>query len=253
MSAPARRVQLAPAYLLHHRPYRESGRILEVLVRAEGRLTLFARGVSGPKSRLAAVLQPFQPLLLSFTQGRDAGQLTGAECAAPAPPLPAASVMSAFYLNELLLKLTLRHDAAPELFDAYGVALARLRAGAGLEALEAALRRFELELLSAVGYGLDLATEAGGQPIEPGGFYRFRPAQGLYRVAGEEPGALAGHSLQALARGDLEAARTRADARVLLAAAIAECLEGRELATRRVAQALKRGSLPTARYGKMPP
>ncbi|MDA8349383.1 MAG: recombination protein O N-terminal domain-containing protein, partial [Pseudomonadota bacterium] len=97
MSAAARRVQLAPAYLLHHRPYRESGRILEVLVRAEGRLTLFARGVSGPKSRLAPVLQPFQPLLLSFTHGRDAGQLTGAECAAPAAPLPAASVMSAFY------------------------------------------------------------------------------------------------------------------------------------------------------------
>jgi len=129
MSAPVRRVQLAPAYLLHHRPYRESGRILEVLVRAEGRLTLFARGVSGPKSRLAALLQPFQPLLLSFTQGRDAGQLTAAECVAPAVPLPAASVMSAFYLNELLLKLTLRHDAAPELFDAYGAALARLRAG----------------------------------------------------------------------------------------------------------------------------
>ncbi|MGC8518378.1 MAG: DNA repair protein RecO [Steroidobacteraceae bacterium] len=250
MSAAARRVQLAPAYLLHHRPYRESGRILEVLVRAEGRLTLFARGVSGPKSRLAALLQPFQPLLLSFTQGREAGQLTGAECAAPAAPLPAASVMSAFYLNELLLKLTLRHDAAPELFDAYADTLGRLRAG---EVIEGVLRRFELELLSAVGYGLDLATEVGGQAIESEGFYRFRPAQGLYRVAGEEPGALAGHSLQALQRGDLEAARTRADARVLLAAALAECLEGRELATRRVARALKQGSHPAARYGKMPP
>ena len=250
MSAPARRVQLAPAYLLHHRPYRESGRILEVLVRAEGRLTLFARGVSGPKSRLAAVLQPFQPLLVSFTQGREAGQLTAAECVAPAAPLPAGCVMSAFYLNELLLKLTLRHDAAPELFDAYAGALARLR---DPEAIEAALRRFELELLSAVGYGLDLATEVGGQPIEPEGFYRFRPAQGLLRVPGEEPGALAGHSLQALQCGDLAAARTRADARVLLAAALAECLEGRELATRRVARAMKQGSHPAARYGKMPP
>jgi DNA repair protein RecO (recombination protein O) len=250
MSGSARRVHLAPAYLLHHRPYRESGRILEVLVRAEGRLTLFARGVSGPKSRLAAVLQPFQPLLVSFTQGREAGQLTAAECVAPATPLPAACVMSAFYLNELLLKLTLRHDAAPELFDAYATALARLRTA---EAIEAVLRRFELELLSAVGYGLDLSTEAGGQAIEPEGFYRFRPAQGLYRVPGEEPGALAGHALQALARGDLQAARTCADARVLLAAALAECLEGRELATRRVARALKQGSHPTARYGKMPP
>ncbi len=248
MSAPARRVQLAPAYLLHHRPYRETGRILEVLVREHGRLTLFARGVSGPKSRLAAVLQPFQPLLLTFTLGREAGQLTGAECAGRTEALPAASVMSAFYLNELLLRLTQRHDAAPELFDAYGAALARLRQGGELEA---ALRLFELELLTGVGYGLDLAAEAGGRPIEPEGFYRFRAAQGLCRVALDEPGALSGRSLRALERADLAAERTRADARVLLAAALAECLEGRELATRRVARALQRGSHPGPRYGKM--
>lgn len=248
MSAPARRVQLAPAYLLHHRPYRETGRILEMLVRAEGRLTLFARGVSGPKSRLAAVLQPFQPLLVSYTQGREAGQLSGAECAGAAPALPAASVMSAFYLNELLLKLTLRHDAAPELYDCYAAALAQLREGRDVEA---ALRLFELQLLSAVGYGVDLGAEASGRPLESGGFYRFRPAQGLYRVPGEEPGALSGHSLEALQRGDLAAPRTRSDARVLLAAALTECLEGRELTTRRVARALKQGSHPARPYGKM--
>ena len=248
MSAPAHRVQLAPGYLLHHRPYRETGRILEVLVREQGRVTLFARGVRGPKSPWAAVLQPFQPLLLSFILGREAGQLTGAECQGRLGALPAASVMSAFYLNELLLKLTLRHDAAPELFDAYAGALERLRAGGDLET---ALRRFELDLLSGVGYGLELALEAGGEPIEPEGFYRFRPAHGLYRVATDEPGALAGHSLAALARGDLTAPRTRGDARALLGAALAECLEGRELATRRVARAVRQGSHPGRGYGKM--
>lgn len=250
MSAHARRVQLASGYLLHHRPYRESGRILEVLVREQGRLTLFARGVSGPKSRLAAVLQPFQPLLLSFTLGREAGQLTGAECAAPAEALPAASVMSGFYLNELLLKLTLRHDAAPELFDAYAAALGRLRAGRQVEGV---LRVFELELLSGVGYGLDLAVETGGRPVEPEAFYRYHPAQGLSRARADEPGVLWGRSLQALGRGDLSEARTRADARALLAAALAQCLEGRELSTRRVARALRRGSHPGRPYGKMNP
>ncbi|MHB1870460.1 MAG: DNA repair protein RecO [Steroidobacteraceae bacterium] len=248
MSAQARRVLLAPGYLLHHRPYRETGRILEVLVREHGRLTLFARGVRGPKARLAAVLQPFQPLLLSFVLGREAGQLTGAEYLAPGPALPAASVMSAFYLNELLLKLTLRHDAAPQLYDAYADALDRLHEACDVEA---ALRQFELALLGAVGYGLELAAESAGAAIEPGGFYRFRPAQGLYRVPEDEPGALAGESLRALAAGDLAAARTRADARVLLSAALAECLEGRELATRRVARAVHRGSHPARPYGKM--
>lgn len=248
MSAHARRIHLAPGYLLHHRPYRETGRILEVLLREQGRLTLFARGVRGPKSRMAAALQPFQPLLLSFTLGREAGQLTGVECAVAAEALPAASVMSAFYLNELLLKLTLRHDAAPELFDAYCSTLERLRTG---RAIEAALRLFELELLSGVGYGLDLTVEAAGRAIEADGFYRFRPASGLYRVADDAPGALSGGSLRALAGGDLSEPRALADARAVLGAALAECLEGRELATRRVARAVRRGSHPERRYGKM--
>ena len=39
--------QPAPAYVLHHYPYRDTGRILEVLTREHGRLTSFARGVRG--------------------------------------------------------------------------------------------------------------------------------------------------------------------------------------------------------------
>ncbi len=62
--------------------------------------------------------------------------------------------MAAFYLNELLLKLTTRHDPMPELFEDYRRALGGLRGGA---AVEAALRVFEKRLLEALGYGLDLS------------------------------------------------------------------------------------------------
>ncbi|MDE2052509.1 MAG: recombination protein O N-terminal domain-containing protein, partial [Gammaproteobacteria bacterium] len=55
MTAHPRRVLLAPGYILHHRPYRDTSRILEVLVRDHGRLTLFARGVRGPKPRFGGV------------------------------------------------------------------------------------------------------------------------------------------------------------------------------------------------------
>ncbi len=239
MSGQSRRVQLSPGYLLHHRPYRESGRILEVLVREHGRLTLFARGVSGPKSRLAAALQPFQPLLLSFHLGREAGQLSGAECAEPVAPLPPGSLMAAFYLNELLLKLTSRHDPAPELFDDYRQALERFREGGPPERT---LRLFERRLLWSLGYGVTLSEESNGSPVEEEGFYRFRPSQGLYRVGADDPGVLAGRSLLALEREALEGERALTDARRLLKAALDECLEGRELATRRVARAVARKS-----------
>src|SRR5262244_4464385 len=110
MTRSTRRVALTPGYLLHHRPWRDTSRILEVLTREHGRLTLFARGVRGPRAKLAAELQPFQLLLLSWSGRGEAPQLTGAERAPDNAPLPSGSLMAGFYLNELLLKLTHRHD-----------------------------------------------------------------------------------------------------------------------------------------------
>ncbi len=240
MSRSNRRVALAPAYILHHRPYRDTSRILEVLTREHGRLSVFARGVRGPHARLAAALQPFQLLLLSFSGRGEAAQLTGAESASHEAPLPAGALLAAFYLNELLLKLTLRHDPLPEVFDHYQQALNALRSGA---ALQPTLRIFEKRLLQALGYGIELSKAQSGQPVEPQDFYQFRPAQGLFPALAGTAGAICGRSLLGLAQEHLEDEGTQDDARRLLQAALAHCLEGRELTTRAVARALRgRGS-----------
>jgi DNA repair protein RecO (recombination protein O) len=231
-----RRVLLAPGYILHHQPYRDTSRILEVLLRDHGRLTLFARGVRGPKPRFGGMLQPFELLLLSFQMGREAGQLTGAESALSAPPLPAGSLMAGFYLNELLLKLTTRHDPMAEVFEDYRRALGGLRAGGRVEAL---LRVFEKRLLQAVGYGVDLTSEARtGKAVEAEGFYRFQASQGLIPAREGDADAVAGSSLFALAREELGEGRTLEDARRVLKVALAERLEGKELMTRKVARAV---------------
>ena len=238
MTRSTRRIDLTPGYVLHHRPWRDTSRILEVLTREHGRLTLFARGVRGPHAKLAAVLQPFQPLLLSFSGRGEAAQLTGAERAEHCAALPADCLLAAFYLNELLLKLTTRHDPLPALYDHYHTTLAALRAGA---ALEPALRLFEKRLLEQLGYGLELASEAhGGAALEPGGHYHFHPARGLVRSGAHHAGALAGDSLIGLREERLEGARALEDARRVLHAALAACLEGRPLATRAVARSMVR-------------
>jgi DNA repair protein RecO (recombination protein O) len=243
MSAEARRVQLASAYLLHQRPYRDTGRILEVFAREHGRLSLFARGVRGPRTPLAAVLQPFQLLLLSWQGRGEAGQLTAAECPGYEAPLPAGSLMGAFYLSELLLKLTIRHDPQPELFDDYRGTLQGLRAGG---ALAPHLRVFEKRLLETIGYGLDLATEAEtGRPIEAHRHYQFRPSQGLVVAPAGSSDTLSGASLLSLAAEELADAAALEDARRLLRAALAQCLEGRPLNTRAVAKAVVRRQFKT--------
>ena len=241
MTQAPRRIELTPGYILHHRPWRDTSRILEVFTREHGRLTLFARAVRGPNAKLAAVLQSFQLLLLSFSGRGEAPQLTGAERAAPAAPLPQACLLAGFYLNELLLRLTTRHDPLPELFDHYHGTIEQLRSGAPLEPC---LRVFEKRLLEVLGYGLDLATEArSGLPLEPDAHYDFRPGVGLVPARGSAR-ALCGHSLLSLARESLQGERELEDARRILQAALGACLEGRPLATRLVARAMKRGASP---------
>jgi DNA repair protein RecO (recombination protein O) len=242
MTRSSRRIELTPGYVLHHRPWRDTSRILEVLTREHGRLTLFARGVRGPRARLAPVLQPFQPLLLSFSGRGEAAQLTAAERAGEAAALPAATLMAAFYLNELLLKLTTRHDPLPQLYDHYDATLRALRCGA---ALEPALRIFEKRLLEVLGYGLDLRSEASsGRPILAQVYYHFRPAQGLIAAGDVRSGTLSGDSLLALAAEELASERALSDARRLLHSALAACLEGRQLSTRTVARALHGRTAP---------
>jgi DNA repair protein RecO (recombination protein O) len=241
--SPARaRAHLAPGYLLHHLPYRETSRILEVLTRDHGRLTLFARGARGPKSRLAAVLQPFRLLLVSWSGRGEAAQLTGAEAAAAASlaALPAEHLMAGFYLNELLMRLISRHDPHPQLFDAYHATLEGLKGGG---ALAPALRVFEKNLLEQIGYGLDLDAESlTGRRVSAGAHYVYRPAEGLVAASHDAPGALAGRSLLSLASERFGSAAELEDARRLLNAALEHCLEGRALKTRAVARSIARGA-----------
>jgi DNA repair protein RecO (recombination protein O) len=230
-----RRTLLAQAYILHALAYRDTSRILEVFTREQGRVSVFARGVRGPKARLASLLQPFQPLLLSFSSRGEAAQLITAESDGDSRcGLPPAALLSGFYLNELLLKLTTRHDPNGALFDGYRRTLQALAAGA---ALEPALRSFELHLLQELGYGLDLTQTVAGGPVNAQGYYHFRPADGLIATTAEHSGALMGSSLLNLAAGTLRESRELADARRVLSTALEHCLEGRPIVTRAVARA----------------
>jgi DNA repair protein RecO (recombination protein O) len=244
MKLSAGRVELTQAYVLHHQPWRDTSRILEVFARDHGRLSLFARGVRGPKSRSASALQPFVPLLVSWSGRGEAANLGKVESAAdagrPSPAaLPAAALMSAWYMNELLLKLTHRHDPQPGLYASYERALDALRAGA---ALPATLRRFELELLEHLGYGLECSIDArSGEPMVAEARYHYHASLGFVRCEADAAiGAVSGRSVQALARAEFDDADALEDARRILRGAIDQALEGRELRTRDVARSVQR-------------
>jgi DNA repair protein RecO (recombination protein O) len=239
MSRSARRVEFTPGFVLHQRPYRDTSLIVEVFTRDYGRLTTFARAARGPRTRFLG-LQPFRPLLLCWSGRGEAPTLTAAEGDGPPPqPLAQHCLLPAFYLNELLIRLTVQHDPHPELYAHYVATVARLRAG---DPLEVALRQFEKRLLDLLGYGTELAREAqDGCAVVADSYYHFLPGEGVRRAPGKPEGALPGRVLLALAAGKVpEDADGQRQARALLRAALDHCLDGRELTTRTVARAVAR-------------
>jgi len=254
-----RRVELAEAWVLHSRPFRETSLVVEAFAREHGRIGLVARGGRRPRSPLGLAAQPFRRLLLSWGGRGDLATLHRAECAMEesaecameesadreAPPragkIPqGASLLPAMYLNELLLKLTRREDPHPELFDHYCVALADL---SGSRPIEAVLRRFELSLLASLGLGLDLERDAEGRPLVPDAAYCYRMEEGPQALPAGTPTGKAmnfsGAELLGMAGGKWGSRDIRMAARRLLRAAIDFYLEGRPLNTRRVFAAMR--------------
>jgi DNA repair protein RecO (recombination protein O) len=198
---------LEPAYVLHVRPYRESSVLLEAFTRAYGRIGLVARGARGSRSRWKGSLQPFRPLLLSWSQRAELGTLTGADQVAAPPSLVGEALFCGLYANELLMRFLHRADPHTMLFDHYRNLLTGL---AGGEPPQPLLRRFEYHLLSAAGFGLQLEHEAGTeQPIRPERSYRYLPESGPVPV---EPGsAPAGEAVSGAALLALKSGRIGAD------------------------------------------
>ena len=118
-------VALQPSYVLHSRPYRDTSALLEVFTAEQGRISMVARGArrrtrGGSGS---ALLQPFNPLLLSFSGRAELKNLGATESAGTPRQLRGQRLFSGLYLNELLVRLLHRHDPHPQLFAAYGATL----------------------------------------------------------------------------------------------------------------------------------
>lgn len=193
------RMDLQPAFLIHRRTFRESSAILEVFSRNHGRIGMVARGANRPRSSLRAALIPFAPLLMSWSGRGELATLRSVELAATPCMLLGNALLSAMYLNELVMRLTHRHDAHPDLFDAYHNAIIALGTNA---VLEHTLRMFEKRALESIGYGLILEFEEdGGKAICANQRYRYiadrGPTQDL-QLAGESVD-VSGQTLLALA------------------------------------------------------
>jgi DNA repair protein RecO (recombination protein O) len=191
-------VLLEHGFVLHQRPYRDSSQLLECMTARHGRMGLVARGSRRAASRQRALLQPFVPIRLSWVRRGELGRLTHVEAEGQSHALEGQRLLAGFYVNELLLRLLARGDPNGEVFSCYSRCLAQL---GGAASLARTLRVFELELLRALGYEVELDSEAEtGEPLREELRYVYELELGFRRAEPADSGAelYSGRDLMAL-------------------------------------------------------
>jgi DNA repair protein RecO (recombination protein O) len=236
------------AFVLHSVPYRETSLVVELFGEKTGRFAVVAKGAKRPNSGLRAITQMFQPILVRTSGQLDLHNVSQADWMGGILLPQAQALISAFYLNELLLRLLHRNDPQERLFDAYYVALEALGSSESTEAIEIGLRQFEWTLLQESGYAPDLSKDARGQVIDAERQYRWQTGLGFVRLRGDIKPAvsgptrsgtqshlqLSGQSLLDLAQSHFASERSRSELKQMMRQLISEQLGGKPLKTRQI-------------------
>jgi DNA repair protein RecO (recombination protein O) len=215
------------AFVLHARPWRETSLLVDLLTAGHGRVAAVARGVQGPKRQAQrAALETWQHLELDADARGELWTLRRWEPVDLAPRPAGDAALAGFYVHELLLRLLPRADAVPEVHARY----ATLRREIGeLEPLAWCLRRFERDVLEALGLGLAWGETVDGQGLDPAARYRIDPEQGLWRDRTHAADSLRGSALVALAEDRCPSPGELAELRRGLRAVLAHHLGGKPL------------------------
>lgn len=144
------KVRDEPAFVLRTWPWKESSVIAECFTKRHGRQVLSVRGAKRPGGRFRGLINPFSPLIINYNGAGEVKNLTVARWLGGLTPLAGDALLSGFYINELVLKLTEPADPQPALFDAYTRTLKALAEGT---AVQQVLRIFEVDLLRILGWG----------------------------------------------------------------------------------------------------
>ncbi len=229
-----KRISFQPAYVLHRRSYRETSFLVELFTPEHGRVTVAAKGARQAKSSLQGLLQPFTPLMVSWSGKGELMTLVQADARGEVRRLKGDALFAGFYLNELMMALLQKWDAHPNLFRAYEETLTALQ---DVPLNQRALRIFEKILLEELGYGL--MPRDGSSVFLEDKYYRFVPDQGfVISELGEDAKAksvlFSGKSLLAMANDDWRDEDCMKDAKRLTRFVLTPLLSGRPIHSRKL-------------------
>lgn len=129
-------------------------------------------------------MQPFIPLMVSIVGKGEVKTLSVSEAAGNTIKLERSALYSAYYINELLIKLLQKNEAHETVFAAYGELLISLAENVANS--EKLLRYFEINLLVELGYGLQLTHDANSAAlVDPDKLYFYEHESGPRQIQSE--------------------------------------------------------------------
>ena len=212
--------------------------IADLFTLNQGRVSVIvhgARKAQGKQPAKRALVQPFTPLMVSFT-GR--GELrTSVQFDGAGAPLAIVgnSLYSGLYVNELLLNLLANDDPHPNLFAYYQALLNELMDN---PVIEQCLRPFEVHLMDELGYHMVLDKDyVTAKPVAVEAGYQLHPLQGvclsqIHHREGSSAPSISGKILLQLAAGQYTDSECLKVAKYMARANLDQLLGGKPLQSR---------------------
>jgi DNA repair protein RecO (recombination protein O) len=142
------------AYVLHSRPYRENQQFVDLLTEFEGKVSALVYVGQSKRSIKKGLLQPFLPIEVMLKDSGKIKTINQVDSRGKSLTLVKHSLYSAFYVNELLIRLLSEQIACQPLFDQYHLTIIALAQG---QPIAPELRHFELALLAELGQSFDFS------------------------------------------------------------------------------------------------
>ena len=217
-----------PCFVLHTRPFSDTSLIADIFSLNHGRMSVLAKGAKKPKSKYFGHLTPFRNVRLTFSGKSDLKTVNEIDSSLiDHENSNQLSTYSYLYINELLLKILPQYIPNKELFHLYQAFVDSFTSSSFREE---SLRCFELDLLDVLGFGINFDTDSlSNSDLETDQKYQFVPESGFR--ASSDSGNFTKAELLKVKNREL----TKVDKHKLKAltqAAIAACLDGKDLNSR---------------------
>jgi len=218
-------------YILHAKNYLETSQILNIFTYSWGLISVIARGVKRKNSKFSG-LYHFNEINFSWTtSNKGTNTLIAAEPNHKIQSLQGERLLSAMYLNELIINLLKINDPHENLYLDYQATLGELLTD---KPLQISLRKFEKKLLLHIGYEVRFDIDCYEQDIVQNREYYYQVGNGFTQTSSTEYKKYNGKVLLNINNDIYENQITRVSAKEILKISLNYHLNGRDIRTRKV-------------------